>query len=145
MYNISGVHLIIDAYVVDAATLTAEHLLRTCDDLIVALGMQKLGKPVVREVPVQVELLSTKEDEGGLSIIVPITTSHLAIHTWPERRALMMDIFSCRPFDADQAYQIAAQRLHFAYAKRHDVHRVDPKTTLQLSTPPPNYFPWQRA
>jgi len=145
MYSISGVHLIVDAYVADAAVLTTGHILHMCDDLIVALGMQKLGEPVIREVPVQPALLATTEDEGGLSIIVPITTSHLAIHTWPERRALMMDIFSCRSFDTDQAYRLVAQSLQFTCAKRHEVHRADPKLTLLASSEPPAYFPWTQS
>ena len=32
---------------------------------------------------------------GGISAVVMITTSHLAIHTWPEHRYAAVDIFSC--------------------------------------------------
>ena len=41
--------------------------------------------------------------EAGVTAVAIISESHLAIHTWPERRDfnLNVDVFSCRPFPVD--------------------------------------------
>lgn len=38
--------------------------------------------------------------EGGYSVQALITTSHLALHTWPEQSFFMFDVVSCKWFDA---------------------------------------------
>ena len=38
-------------------------------------------------------------DEGGYSVQALISTSHIALHTWPNRNYFMFDCVSCRPFD----------------------------------------------
>ena len=52
----------------------------------VAADFKKLGSPVF-------------EDEGGISILALIYTSHIALHCWPERKYFMFDLVSCRPFN----------------------------------------------
>lgn len=44
------------------------------------------------------------EDEGGISILALISTSHIALHTWPARRTFMFDLVSCRPFNAEDVH-----------------------------------------
>jgi S-adenosylmethionine/arginine decarboxylase-like enzyme len=39
-------------------------------------------------------------DEGGISIQALISTSHIALHTWPARNLFMFDLVSCKAFDA---------------------------------------------
>lgn len=31
----------------------------------------------------------------GLSILVVLAESHASLHTWPERRAILLDVFTC--------------------------------------------------
>jgi len=73
--------------------------------------MEYLDGVQVYKVPLRESRLSNGEDEGGWSIIAPITTSHMAIHTWPLRGAFMLDIFSCRPFSMTRAEHIVRERL----------------------------------
>ena len=131
MKEIFGLHLIIDAYVEKEEVLTKEHILSTFDELISLLKMEKLGEPMVREVPVDSDLLNTDEDEGGISIIVPITTSHLAIYVWPLRKALMMDIFSCKNFLATEAYGFLHDKFGFTEVKINVINRIDPVVYYQ--------------
>lgn len=42
----------------------------------------------------------------GLSGFVIIAESHLAIHTWPERGTVWVDVFSCKDFDADKVVEV---------------------------------------
>ncbi len=141
MHQIAGTHLIVDAYVADQDVLTTEHVLQTFDKLVKELRMEKLGEPVIREVQVRPELLSTDEDEGGVSIIMPITTSHIAIHTWPARRALMLDVFSCCPFNVETAFDLLNREFRFVSFSKHVVDRRDPNRTVQVERSP-SYFPW---
>lgn len=41
---------------------------------------------------------SSGKPESGLSGFAIITTSHLAIHTWPETGYICVDVSSCKPF-----------------------------------------------
>lgn len=50
-------------------------------------------------------------DEGGFSVLALISTSHIALHTWPERRAFMFDLVSCRPFEAQQVLAFLKREL----------------------------------
>jgi len=46
---------------------------------------------------------------GDISGIVIIAESHVSIHTFPESGYLCVDIFSCKPFDVNEALQIVNQ------------------------------------
>lgn len=37
------------------------------------------------------------EESGGISLILVIAESHLAIHTWERERRLHIDVFTCSP------------------------------------------------
>ncbi len=71
------------------------------ESVVRAVGMTALAPPVTYDVEVQVEKLGREpfEDEGGVTGIVVLSTSHCAIHTWPARHLFIMDLFSCRDFD----------------------------------------------
>jgi S-adenosylmethionine decarboxylase len=45
-----------------------------------------------------------------LSGVVLICESHIAVHTWPRRREIQADVYSCRSFNAD------AVLAHFVHA-----------------------------
>ena len=48
-------------------------------------------------------------DEGGVTGICVLSTSHCSIHTWPLRPFFVMDVYSCRDFDpADRLAALAA-------------------------------------
>lgn len=40
----------------------------------------------------------------GLSIVYMLSESHISIHTFPERRYLAFDIYTCRHYDDDSVY-----------------------------------------
>jgi hypothetical protein len=70
-------------------------------DLVAALEMRSLGPPHIYEVEENIRLLDCEPfaDEGGVTGIVVLSTSHCAIHTWPLRSQFVLDVFSCRKFD----------------------------------------------
>lgn len=58
-------------------------------------------------------------DEGGYSVQALISTSHIALHTWPARRAFMFDLVSCRPFDAQQVVAFLKRQLQVEEIEHH--------------------------
>lgn len=65
------------------------------------IEMTALGYHVY-DVPTSVKSMGkiVSNDEGGITGIAVISTSHIAIHTWPEESAARFDVDSCRTFDS---------------------------------------------
>ncbi len=132
MKSISGRHLIIDAYVRDGAVLDdPNRLCDLLDELVETLGMRYLQRPTAIRVPTDAAALATNADDGGWSVICQITTSHIALHGWPQRKAFMMDIFSCLDYDVDAARHLVCERLGVTELNVHDIRRSDPRGAPQ--------------
>lgn len=88
-------HLVVDGYGADPEKLQDEELLyRFLDEYPDAIGMTKMIQP-------QVYTYRGKTPEDwGLSGFVLIAESHISVHTFPDRRYVNIDIFSCKEFDA---------------------------------------------
>jgi len=128
MQQIAGRHLIIDAYVQDGAILNnPEALCGLFDELVAELKMEYLQRPACYRVPVDLGKLQNGEDDGGWSVICQVTTSHIALHGWPLRRAVMMDVFSCCEFDVDRAKKLIFDRLGVVDSRVVDLVRKDPR------------------
>lgn len=73
-------------------------------DLVRKVGMEPLGEPVIHDVPLEVAKLGREpfQDEGGITAQLvgfhTLSTSHVAIHTWPLREEFHLDLYSCREF-----------------------------------------------
>jgi S-adenosylmethionine decarboxylase len=82
-------------------------------DLVFELGMRPLGDTHMYEVEEEIQKLGVEpfEDEGGVTGICVLSTSHCAIHTWPLRSFFVMDIYSCRDFDPAIVGEFIATRL----------------------------------
>lgn len=146
MRHISGTHLLVDAYVESASCLTAENIVRVLDTVVTILGMKRLADPIICTVPIQPDLVDSAADDGGVSVILPITTSHLSAHAWPERRAIMLDVFSCRTFSTDVALQELSDGFRFTRDVRHHVvQRRDPRRDTLPQIPALRQFPWTRG
>jgi S-adenosylmethionine decarboxylase len=88
-------HLVIDGFGGDPHLLAdaslVQGMLESYPDL---LGMAPICPPVV------VRYQGPVPEDWGISGVVMIAESHIAVHTFPERGMLWADIFSCRPFQA---------------------------------------------
>ncbi|HEY8074433.1 MAG TPA: S-adenosylmethionine decarboxylase [Labilithrix sp.] len=82
-------------------------------DLIDILGMRILDKAHMYEVETEIEKLGKEpfEDEGGVTGVCVLSTSHCSIHTWPLRPFFVMDVYSCRDFDTAQVERFVTERL----------------------------------
>jgi S-adenosylmethionine decarboxylase len=111
-----GVHLMLDGYDCDPARLAD----RAGLEAILArlpgdLGMHPIAAPVVVEVGAQ-----NRKDPGGLSGFVMIAESHLSFHTFPARRFISIDVYTCQnDLDCDAV----AEALRQAFGiKEADIH-----------------------
>lgn len=93
-----GPHLMIEANGCNFEKLTDIKLLTDLlDKLPIKMDMTKVMPPYVFEYKGEVP------DDWGLSGIVIIAESHLAIHTFPDKGFITVDIFSCKDFDVKMA------------------------------------------
>ena len=87
-------HVIIDGYGGDPDQLADENVVRVMlDELPDMMGMSKITQPKV------LRYTGSKPEDWGVSGFVMIAESHIAIHTFPERRLVWADVFSCKDFD----------------------------------------------
>lgn len=70
-------------------------------NLVDRIEMKALDKPHCYSIPICLENLSLEceEDEGGITGIVVLSTSHASIHTFPEHRYAVADVYSCKEYD----------------------------------------------
>ncbi|MEM3452082.1 MAG: S-adenosylmethionine decarboxylase [Candidatus Hadarchaeum sp.] len=79
------------------------------DDVILALDMTVIIPPIGVRLPI----VSSKEyrdsrnrsvnpKDCGLTMMVGIAESHIALHTWPEFNLIYMEISSCKRFDVEK-------------------------------------------
>ena len=91
-------HLIIDGFGTNPRMLESEELIyQLLDDYPSQIGMTKVAPPQV------FRYVGSKPEDWGISGFVIIAESHISIHTFPERRYVNIDIFSCKDFDPEQA------------------------------------------
>jgi len=87
-----GEHLTIDGYDGDFHRLNDKDLIHQClEELPELLNMKKLCKPHVYNAQD-----NQRKDPGGWSGFVLVGESHISIHTFPKRRFLSADVYTCK-------------------------------------------------
>ena len=113
-----GLHLTADLFGCrDPAGLMrdASALAALCEALAVDAGLSVVGRQFHA-------FASASDSNAGLTGVLLLAESHLAVHTWPELGAVTLDAYVCN-FGADNRHK--AQRLvdalvpHFAAARIH--------------------------
>ena len=82
--NYLGFHVLLEAYECDRAVLNSEEKLKK----LMLEAAKKAGATIVGHS-------FYKFNPHGISGLVIITESHLAIHTWPEFGYAAIDVFTC--------------------------------------------------
>ncbi len=91
-------HLTIDGFGGDRERMSSEELVASLLDRYPAeINMTKIAPPLVHRY------VGEKAEDWGVSGFVLIAESHIAIHTFPERGYVWVDIFSCKEFAAEGA------------------------------------------
>jgi S-adenosylmethionine decarboxylase len=87
-----GWHLTLDGYLGDPARLGDAEVIRGwLEEMPAALGMDKLMAPCLVEVGPRNE-----KDSGGVTGFVLVVQSHLSLHTFPRRRFVSADVYTCQ-------------------------------------------------
>lgn len=87
-----GEHVTIDGYGGDYELLNNEKIIyHVLSELPKKLGMTTLSVPMVVSAR-----SNGKKDPGGWSGFVIIAESHVAIHTFPKRRFVSADVYTCQ-------------------------------------------------
>lgn len=66
----------------------ADALLHACDDRVRTAGLQPVAR-LAHTFP------GVKGMAGGVTATVLLAESHLCLHTWPELRAVTLDVYIC--------------------------------------------------
>ncbi len=105
-------HLIIDGFGGDASMMWDTARLRQfLDEYPANLGMTKITEPEV------LEYRGPNPADGGISGFVIIAESHISVHTFPHRDYVNIDVFSCKPFDHEQALADARSLFNLSRVK----------------------------
>ena len=87
-----GEHITIDGYGGSYELLNDRENVVSCfTELLDILQMHPLCEPVILEAPD-----NQIKDPGGWSGYVVIAESHISIHTFPKRRFVSIDVYTCR-------------------------------------------------
>jgi S-adenosylmethionine decarboxylase len=87
-----GVHLTLDGYEGSPEKLANRDIIEGClKDLPKKLGMHIIFGPEVLEC----KALNPK-DSGGFSGFVMIAESHISCHTFPKRKFVSIDVYTCK-------------------------------------------------
>ncbi|HUE75317.1 MAG TPA: S-adenosylmethionine decarboxylase [Chloroflexota bacterium] len=91
-------HLVVDGHGGDYERLqNLDEVYQLLDRLPDRIEMTKIMPPYV------FRYRGVKPEDWGVSGFVLIAESHIAIHTFPERGLVNVDVFSCKEFDTDLA------------------------------------------
>lgn len=94
----AGTHMVLDGISRASRSLGDLTKIRAfLDEYPERMGMTKIMPPYVFRYRGNSQL------EGGVTGIVIIAESHISIHTFPSKSALNVDVFSCKPFDVEEA------------------------------------------
>ncbi|MDY6917305.1 MAG: adenosylmethionine decarboxylase [Chloroflexota bacterium] len=111
-------HLIIDGFGANPAILESEEFIyQFLDGYPSEIEMTKVAPPHV------FRYVGSKPQDWGVSGFVVIAESHISIHTFPERRLVNIDIFSCKEFDAERAMKDIRARFEIADMETHVLDR----------------------
>jgi len=104
----AGLHIILDGYVKDPSVFNGPSLKNAFEKLAEELEMKIIMGPDFLEVDLDPSKLQSDvfQDEGGITGMCVISTSHMSIHCWPIRKCFSMDVFSCKDFDGNKAKEI---------------------------------------
>ena len=100
-----GIHVLLDLYGIDPPKLNDCGLLADClSESALRCGLTPLSAPQLHAF-----------DGGGVTGVILLSESHIALHTYPEHGFIAIDLFSCGPGDPEAAVKVFRERLNPAH------------------------------
>jgi len=109
-----GAEWIVEAFGCDAACLTSRDALAALvGDVVASLALRPVAPAVWHQFP----------PPGGITGMVLLAESHLALHTFPEHGSLTLNLFCCAPreeweWDAGLARHVGAREVRVRRVER---------------------------
>ncbi|MBI3034302.1 adenosylmethionine decarboxylase [Candidatus Woesearchaeota archaeon] len=114
-----GPHLTLDGYECDSRKLDDMNFLYgLLDTLPGMIGMTKIMPPYILYYDGK-----DKPEDRGFSGVVIIAESHISIHTYPEKRFLTFDIYSCKSFDIERTVEYVVKAFGIGNFSKRVHHR----------------------
>lgn len=114
-----GLHVTLDCYGCSSGLLESRSAVRRFLNRSVALlRMRKLNEPMVARAPG-----NGKKDPGGWSGAVMIQESHVTAHTFPKRRFVSIDVYSCRDFSHERITSFVRKFFHVSAIEKNVIVR----------------------
>ena len=116
---IAGTHYLIDFLDMEdvVALNDPEKLARYMQKTIEISGLEMIGEPILHAF-----------EPHGLTYLVLLAQSHLAVHTWPEHHYMAVDFFTCGdPTEGREAYETLKSSIPCHHIVEHIFER---RTTL---------------
>jgi len=99
-----GPHLMLDLDECNPKILDdLEACFKLLNELPEKIGMTRITQPYIFRY-----MAPIPEDEGITGAVI-IAESHISIHTYPKKRFVFVDLFSCKPFDTEMARDYIVQ------------------------------------
>lgn len=98
-----------------------------CVHAVEAAGLQAVSQ-VVHTFP------ATAQGPGGVTATVLLAESHLCVHTWPEQRAVTLDVYVC---NVGGDHSAKAQAVLAALLRLFDAAHVEQHQLLRGTLPQP--------
>jgi len=115
-----GPHLMLDLNECNVEKLNDYKLIfNILSDLPDKIGMTKITQPYVFPYSGLVP-----EDEGITGIVI-IAESHISIHTFPLKKYVFIDVFSCKQFDTDKVSEYFINVFETKKYNQHITYRGD--------------------
>lgn len=104
-----GLHLTLDGYGCSRELLAnMERVRASLDELPEVVGMTKISPPIVVRYDG-----GAKPEDWGYSGFTLIAESHITIHTFPSKRFVTVDIYTCKDFDPSPAIEYLKRTFAF--------------------------------
>ena len=104
-----GIELILDLHGCDASKFTRESITEYFEQLCDLIDMQREDLHFWDDVGLSEEDKQTSPHTQGTSAVQFILTSSIVIHTLAQLRAVYINIFSCKVYDAKVAEKFSAE------------------------------------
>jgi len=133
-----GEHITIDGYDGDPVLLSdPEVVLRTLSQLCEEQEMTPLGEPTIVWAPE-----NDIKDPGGWSAYLMIMESHISIHTFPRRRFISADFYTCKNgLDKKEIIDRIQENFNLGEVESHFIKRgcnYPEQNVCELDPPPPS-------
>lgn len=94
---------LVDISNADASRLASvKHVRALCDDVVAAFRLTLVAPPLLHVFP----------GPGGITALYLLSESHLAVHTWPEKRGALLSLGTCKPGVPEQFAWSGVVRAH---------------------------------